>query len=85
MTGYTIRFTPLQQRKGPRLAGGPSSARIADNGEFRLLYNPREPGAVIARHEVTFEDEFGLEQAVPEDYAQRDVTKDGDNYFEFNF
>ena len=85
MTGYTIRFTPVQERRGTKLEGGPSSAKVNNNGEFRLLYDALTVGAVIATHEVTFEDEFGVLQTIPDDYARCEVTADGDNRFEFNF
>ncbi len=85
MTGYTIRFTPIQPSNGPKLTGGPSFARIDSNGEFRLRYDARTTGAVVASHNVTIEDEFGLPQSLPDDFSPREVTADRDNHFEFNF
>lgn len=85
MSGYTIRFTPIQPRNGPKLTGGPSFAKIDSNGEFRLRYDAQTMGAVVATHEVTIEDGFGLPQPIPEGFSPREVTADGENRFEFNF
>ena len=85
MTGYTIIFTPIQQRNAPKLEASGSAARINNNGEFELYYKPAIAGAVIATHQVTIENEFGVVQPMPEDYSQCKVTADGENHFEFNF
>lgn len=85
MTGYTIRFTPIQPRNGPPLEGGPSFARIDSNGKFRLRYDAQTAGAVVALHNITIEDEFGLPQPIPEGFSPREVNAEGDNVIEFNF
>ncbi|MCH2201397.1 MAG: hypothetical protein MK102_05485 [Fuerstiella sp.] len=85
MDGYLIRFIPIQERGGPALEGGPSSAVIRNNGEFRLQYSPTVAGAIVAEHEVSIEDEFGLPQPIPEEFTRRKVSKDVENHFEFNF
>ena len=85
LAGYRIRFTPIREIGGPELDGGPSAAKITAEGDFRMLYNPSTPGAIVARHRISIEDKFGLQVPIPPDFAEREVTADGENHFEFQF
>ncbi|MCH2212377.1 MAG: hypothetical protein MK110_13820 [Fuerstiella sp.] len=84
LDGCRIRFIPIQQRDGPALDGGASSAVVGNDGEFRLLYNPTLAGAIVAEHQITIENEFGLPLSIPEEFTRREVRKDAENYFEFD-
>ncbi len=85
LKGYRIQFSPIQEINGPPLEGGPSAGKIRGNGEFTLMYKPDVPGAIVGRHKIKLEDKFGIEYVLPDDFTEREVTADGDNYFEFNF
>lgn len=85
LTGMRIRFTPDRPPRGEDLAGGPSSAKIDANGNFRLLYNAQLAGAIVGKHTITLEDSNRAPQYWPPDSAHVEVTEDGQNYFEFNF
>ena len=84
LTGFTIRFTPIKGIGAPDLLGGPSAGNIGPNGEFTLVYKPGVLGALEGLHQISLQNKFGMEIPLPPEFSQREVTADGDNYFEFN-